>query len=428
MSAEAGCVIRGSNKVFDVERLSKAVTRPGHPIAMLVMIVLIAGVQACSTPARLPAQPDDQLTQATVLGIPNARFYPDEQGAELFQEGMASVQKEMAALGVTDMSQLPPVYYLAISGGGGDGAFGAGLLNGWTETGTRPEFKLVTGISTGSLIAPFAFLGPDYDDDLKRVYTTIQDSDVYTERGITAVFDDDAMLDTTPLYDLISQIVDDEMMAGFAREYEKGRLLLIASTNLDARQTVIWNIGAIAASGKPGALELIHKILLASAAMPVGFPPVMFDVELDGVTYQEMHVDGGAVAQLILYPAAVGEKAKALMEQQHISRERHAYIIRNGKLTYETSPVERSTLPIAGQAVSTMISSSGINDLYRVYFICQEDGVDYNLAYIDSDFDLPEPDTLFDKTYMNALFDYGYDLGKTGYSWKKYPPYLNIEE
>jgi hypothetical protein len=217
------------------------------------------------------------------------------------------------------------------------------------------------------------------------------------------------------------------MMAGFAREYEKGRMLLIASTNLDARQTVIWNIGAIASSGQPGALELIHKILLASAAMPVGFPPVMMDVEVDGVAYQEMHVDGGAVAQLILYPPAVGEQAKAYMEQHHLTRERHAYVIRNGKLTYDTTAVDRSTLTIAGQAVSTMISSSGINDLYRVYFICQEDGVDYNLAYIDSDFAVPSPDALFDKVYMNALYDYGYNLAKSGYPWKKQPPYLSLE-
>jgi len=393
-----------------------------------VAVLVVMGVaQACSTPARLPAQPADHLTEATVLDLPNARFYPDEQTAELFHEALEALQREMAALGTTDMSQLPPVDYLAISGGGGDGAFGAGLLVGWTEAGTRPEFKLVTGISTGSLIAPFAFLGPDYDDDLKRVYTTIQDSDVYTERGFTAVFDNDAMLDTTPLFNLISEIVDDDMMAGIAREYEKGRLLLVASTNLDARQTVIWNIGAIAASGKPGAKDLVHNILLASAAMPVGFPPVMFDVDYDGQTYQEMHVDGGAVAQLILYPAAVGEEAKEFMAQQHVSRERHAYIIRNGRLTYDASPVERSTLPIAGQAVSTMISSSGLNDLYRVYFICQEDGVDFNLAYIDNDFDQPEPDDLFDKAYMNALYEYGYNLGKNGYPWKKQPPYLKAQ-
>jgi predicted patatin/cPLA2 family phospholipase len=396
-------------------------------LSAVLVVVAVVAVQACSTPQRMPSQPPDQLTQATVLGIPNARYYPDEQGAELFQEGMMSVQREMAALGVTDLSQLPPAYYLAISGGGGDGAFGAGLLNGWTEAGTRPEFKLVTGISTGSLIAPFAFLGSDYDAQLKRVYTTIQDSDVYTERGLTAVFDSDAMLDTTPLFGIISDIVDEDMMAAIAREYEKGRMLLVASTNLDARQTVIWNIGAIAASGKPGALDLIHKILLASAAMPVGFPPVMFDVEVDGVTYQEMHVDGGAVAQLILYPPAVGEQAKAMMEQQHITRERVAYVIRNGRLSYEAAPVDRSTLTIAGQAVSTMISSSGINDLYRVYFICQEDGVDYNLAYIDSGFGEPEPDDLFDKAYMNDLFEYGYDLARNGYPWKKAPPYLKIE-
>ena len=259
---------------------------------------------------------------------------------------------------------------------------------------------------------------------IKKLYTTIDDSDIFSERGFTAVFFDDALMDTTPLYGIIASYVDDDMLAAIAREYEKGRLLFIGSTNLDARRGVIWNIGAIAASGQPGALELIHKILLASAAIPLAFPPVMVDVEVDGVAYHEMHVDGGAVAQLFLYPPSVGEQIKAYMEETGFTRERHAYIIRNGALTRELKAVERETLSIAGQAVATMIYMSGVNDLYRVYFVTQIDGVGYNLAYIDDDFDAPPPEGMFDPVYMNALFEYGYDLGRSGYPWKKTPPYL----
>jgi hypothetical protein len=187
---------------------------------------------------------------------------------------------------------------------------------------------------------------------------------------------------------------------------------------------VIWNIGAIAASGHPDAGELVHKILLASAAMPMAFPPVMIDVERDGQPYQEMHVDGGAIAQLFLYPPSVGVKLQEMRDETGMTRERHAFIIRNGSLAGGWSTVDRATLSIGGQAVSTMIMMSGINDLYRVYLTTQIDGVDYNLAYIEDDFEPPPTEGMFDPVYMEALFDYGYNLGRSGYAWKKAPPYL----
>ena len=172
--------------------------------------------------------------------------------------------------------------YLAVSGGGDNGAFGAGLMNGWTETGTRPEFKMVTGVSTGALIAPFAFLGPDYDAALREVYTTMTPEKVYRARGLSAALFDDAMADTTPLAEMIAKYADQKMFDAIAREYQKGRLLLIGTTDLDAQRPVIWNIGAIAASGHPEALELFRKILRASAAIPGAFQPVLIDVEIDG--------------------------------------------------------------------------------------------------------------------------------------------------
>ena len=201
--------------------------------------------------------------------------------------------------------KLPPVNYLAVSGGGDNGAFGAGLMNGWTETGTRPEFKMVTGVSTGALIAPFAFLGSDYDATLREVYTTMTPEKVYRARGFSAALYDDAMADTTPLSQVIAGYADQKMFDAIAREYQKGRLLMIGTTDLDAQRPVIWNIGALAASGHPGALDLFRKILRASAAIPGAFQPVLIDVEIDGRKYQEMHVDGGAIAQLFLYPASI---------------------------------------------------------------------------------------------------------------------------
>ena len=258
----------------------------------------------------------------------------------------------------------------------------------------------MTGVSTGALIAPFAFLGPDYDRQLRDVYTTISADDIFSERGLIGGIFDDAMADTTPLWELISRYVDAPMMAAIAREYQKGRLLLIGTTDLDAERANIWNIGAIAASGHPGALDLVRKILRASSAVPGFFQPVMIDVELDGKPYQELHVDGGAIAQMFLYPPNIDMRKIA-------HRERTAYLIRNAREDPEWADVERRTLSIAGRAISTMIHSSGTNDLLRIYFVTQRDGVDYNLAYIGSDFSAPQAGD-FDKAYMNALFDYAY--------------------
>jgi predicted patatin/cPLA2 family phospholipase len=313
---------------------------------------------------------------------------------------------------------LPPVSYLAVSGGGDNGAFGAGLMNGWTETGTRPEFKMVTGVSPGALIAPFAFLGPDYDATLREVYTTMTPERVYRARSfIAGALFDDAMADNAPFAQLIEGYANQKMFDAIAREYQRGRLLMIGTTDLDAQRPVIWNIGALAASGHPGALDLFRKILRASAAIPGAFPPMLIDVELDGRKYQEMHVDGGAIAQLFLYPASID------LSKSGVRRVRHAYIIRNDPLDPDYSASKRSTLPIAARAINTMLATSGKNDVLRTYFVSQRDGVDYNLAYIGTDFKAPKPGE-FDQVYMNALYQYGYQQAKSGRAWHKAPPGL----
>jgi predicted patatin/cPLA2 family phospholipase len=336
----------------------------------------------------------------------------------MIQEGMRSLEREMAALRAEGKNptraNLPTAYYLAVSGGGDNGAFGAGLLNGWSETGTRPEFRMVTGVSTGALIAPFAFLGPQYDPVLREVYTTLTPDRIFRTRGLSAALFNDAMADTSPLADVIAKYADEKMFAAIAREYNEGRLLLIGTTDLDAQRPVIWNIGALAASGKPEALPLFHKILRASAAIPGLFQPVMIDVELDGKKYQEMHVDGGTMAQLFLYPPTL--EAGRLLKRKRI-----AYIIRNARLDPDYSKAERQTISIAGRAINTMLAASGHNDILRTYFISLRDGVDYNLAYIGADFTL-EKKGEFEQAYMQALFQYGYEQARSGREWHKQPP------
>jgi predicted patatin/cPLA2 family phospholipase len=405
------------------QSISTATDTSALPVARMwrwaracVAAFFVLAAAGCAAPERMASVPSADTVRALPLGIANARFFPGVQVAELKAEWELALDRQRQVLGLTAEAKLPPANFLAISGGGDNGAFGSGLLVGWTEAGNRPEFQFVTGVSTGALIAPFAFLGPDYDRQLRDVYTTISADDVFIERGFIGGIFGDAMSDTTPLWELISHYVDEPLVAALAREYEKGRLLLIGTTDLDAQRPSIWNIGAIAASGNPGALDLIRKILRASSAIPGIFQPVMIDVELSGKHYQELHVDGGAIAQMFLYPASIDARKFA-------DRERKAYLIRNAREDPEWADVERSTLSIAGRAISTMIHTSGSNDLLRIYFVTQRDGVDYNLAYIGSDFSAPRAGE-FDKAYMNALFDYAYQQARHGYPWLKVPPIL----
>jgi len=242
----------------------------------------------CSTLDRVAPMPPAVADQVTVLGIQNARFWPDTHGDELVREGIEALDRERAAAGLTGSSNrgpngnLPPANFLALSGGGDDGAFGAGLICGWSDSGKMPNFKLVTGVSTGSMIAPFAFLGGSYINRLRTLYTTIKPDDISEDRGLFGALFGEALADTKPLYQLISRYVDEQMLADIARGYGSGRLLLIGTTSLDEQRPVIWNMGAIAASGHPGALDLTRKVLLASASIPGAFPPVMIEVEAAG--------------------------------------------------------------------------------------------------------------------------------------------------
>ncbi|MCG3123945.1 MAG: hypothetical protein GIKADHBN_02383 [Phycisphaerales bacterium] len=386
----------------------------------LATAVVTCGLTACSSPHRYPAVPSDIADRAIALNNPAIRSWYLPMHEEFLDEiRRVSVLELKVREEAGQTGPLPTAYYLAISGGGANGAYGAGLLCGWTARGDRPNFKVVTGISTGALTAPFAFLGPAYDDRLKHVYTTVTTDQICTKRGLLSAFYDDALMDTAPLRKLMAELIDEQMMRDIAKEYAKGRLLMVATTNLDANRAVVWNVGAIASSGHPDALGLIHKVLAASAAIPAAFPPVMIDVEVDGKQYQEMHVDGGAKAQVFLYPPTLQLKTSGAAAG--MDRQRAAYIIRNSRLDPEWADVERLTLSIAGRAIASMIQTQGVGDLYRIYVITQRDGVAYNLASIPSTFD-KKPKEDFDPVYMSALFDVGYQQALTGDPWTHTPP------
>jgi hypothetical protein len=381
------------------------------------------GLAGCASPVRGPAVPRGRAIGATVLGLPNERFHPQSSTAPIDRAFMATVARGQAFRGAPPGVFNQPLNVLAVSGGAEDGAFGAGVLCGWSEKGTRPTFDLVTGVSTGALIAPFAFLGASYDDGLRAVFTTITASDVLRQRWLTAAIFDDALADTAPLLGMLTRYLTEAMLADIAKAHREGRMLLIGTTDLDAQVPVIWNIGAIADSGHPLAASVIRRVLLASASVPGAFTPVMFDVTLDGSSHQEMHVDGGAFAQAFLYPPSLTRERRERMRLRQPVAPATAYIIRNARLDPQWAPVNRRTMGIAGRAISTMIAASGVNDVFRIYNTTQRDDVGFNLAFIGPDFtgELTAP---FDQSYMRALFAYGFERARVGYPWAKSPPNL----
>jgi hypothetical protein len=365
--------------------------------------------------------PARSTSAATVLGLPNERFFVAEGTAGLEREFFSAIERRQRLLGVPIDQRTSKMDLLAISGGGEDGAFGAGLLCGWTDHGSRPSFELVTGVSTGALTAPFAFLGSAYDAQLREVYTGITAAEVLRQRHLTSALFDDALADNSPLFNTISRYVNETMMADIAKGYREGRLLLIGSTNLDAQVPVIWNVGAIAASGHPRALELVRKLMLASAAIPGAFPPTMIDVQVDGQPHQEMHVDGGAIAQVFLYPQSVTEIRRERLRRREPVMPLTAYVIRNARLDADWAAVDRRTMGIAARAISTMIASAGYNDVIRIFNTTQRDQVDYNLAFIGPEFQVTL-NSPFEQAYMRALFDNGYARARRGFDWAKQPP------
>ena len=393
--------------------------KPANSWVTVALLLILTG--CASTPERQPLPPEYTL-KAVIPGIPDARFWGDEWptfAAEMFETfTVADFQREFDA--VYDR----PHNYLAISGGGANGAFGAGLLVGWTATGERPEFSMVTGVSTGALTAPFAFLGPDYDAEMKEVYTSTTTHDIATKRNVLDAAFGDSMTDTAPLKRLIAKYIDAEMIEAIAREHKRGRRLFVGTVNLDAARSVIWNIGAIAASDYPQKAELIRELLRASAAIPVAFPPVFISVEAEGKRYDEMHVDGGTGSQVFVYPAAADWRL--VTEKLKVHGKPQVYVIRNSFLDPDYQGMKRNVLPIASRTIDSLIRTQGVGDLYQIYALCRRDGNDFNLAYIPSDF-TEEPTEGFDPVYMKKLLDRGYQMALEGYPWDKAPPGFILE-
>lgn len=391
--------------------------RLGVQVSQLVVVFFLLIFVGCSSTSVRKMVPPELTSKVEIEGIPEARFWGNEWPRFSLKrlESYTDADYKENFSGVYDKEH----HYLAISGGGANGAFGAGLLTGWTASGTRPEFTMVTGVSTGALAAPFVFLGSDYDAELKKVYTGTSTKDILIKRNIFNSLFGDSMSDTKPLRKLIARYVTADIVDNIGMEHKQGRRLYIGTVNLEAGRSVIWNIGAIAGSDSPGKLDLIHDILLASSAIPVAFPPVAIPVVNNGMQYNELHVDGGTGSQVFVYPAAVDWKRIAM--KLKVKGKPKIYVIRNSFIEPNYQGINRKIMPIASRSIDSLIRTQGIGDLYQIYALCKRDGNDFNLAYIPPEF-TEKSNEEFDTVYMGKLYEFGFQMAKNGYPWLKAPP------
>jgi Patatin-like phospholipase len=359
-----------------------------------------AAVAAAQQPKQLPARIPFTAAKdaaAGIPGMPDARFWAD------------SIADFKAAL------PPKPGPWIAFSSGGADGAFGAGLLNGLTESGKRPDYVVVTGVSTGALMAPFVFAGPKYDAAL-RAYTKITAADVF-EIGNTG----ESFLDSWPLKELIAKQITPELLADIAAAHQAGRRLFIVTTNLDAERSMVWNMGAIAAhaadkSGGDAALKLFRAVMLASSAIPGGFPPVLIDVEADGKQFAEMHVDGGVGGQFFVAPPAL-----MAATSDYKLPATALYVVINTGLQPDFHVVDRSTPSVLTNTVGAAVKVDTRLMIDRAYVAAKRSDVPFNVASIPADFSAPSRGP-FDPDYMAALFQVGEEMGRSATPFANEPP------
>lgn len=313
-----------------------------------------------------------------------------------------------------------PFNILALSGGGPGGAYGAGLLYGWKEQGSIPEFDVVTGISTGSIMASFAFLGNEHIDELKNIFTTLKTEHLYKSSWLSW-FSEAAINDPSPLKQLLTNGINEAFLAKIAAEHHKGRRLYMGTTNIDTGQLVVWDMGAIASSDRADKAQRYRDIVYASSAVPIIFPPQLFEVEANGRQYSQMHVDGGLYSNVFMIGMLVNwAKVLKLNEDASLNFDSNLYVVANRKYreghAYKPVPLE------SGRVIESLllIATDLLFDrtIYRLYESVQRQNIKFHLATIPNDSDFISSPMAFIPEEMQALFDVAYQQTITGYQWK----------
>ena len=384
------------------------------PVALIG--VLLAG---CATPRKDCVPPD--LAMQPMRDVATT---PDEepiQEPDVLAALQKTMQREQSAKPAPNRT---PQNYLALSGGGVYGAFTVGVLNGWTESGRRPQFDVVTGISTGALIATFAFLGPEYDEVIRAYTLPEKTPNLYKPRRPLSLIYADSLVTVEPLKRMIEAAITPDVLCEVAAAHAAGRRLYVGTTNLDSRRLVVWDMGAIASSNRPDALKLYRDIILASSAVPGVFPPVYIDVEIDGQQYREMHVDGGVTSAVFFQPFMLNVDKNNVRSRAGSN----LYVIEAGKIYADPQCVEPRFFKIAGSTVRSMLYTSGRNDLYRIYTLSLITGVNFHLAAVPQDFAMNLESLKPDVKEMRRLYELGLCFGRSGQEWLTKPNDTGVEE
>lgn len=392
--------------------------RRGRALLGLLMC-LAATVTGCGTLIRNPVPPE-LTTEAIVPGMPDVRGWAAHASRAMQDDLVLSYKQESRADFPAGADGRVQYSHLLLSGGGANGAFGAGMLNGWTKTGARPVFKIVTGVSTGALMAPYAFLGSKYDGALRELYTTTRSQNIFVSGSlfgmISQLFFGEALTDTGPLASMIAQHVDEQFVREVAQAHQQGRRLYIGTADLDAQRFVVWNMGLIAQASYPDKVRLFRKVMLASASIPVVFPPVFFDVEAGGRLFDEMHVDGG-VAAMVFFNAGLFSPSVARVAAGAAPGEDRIFVIHNGQLAPPTpTPTPRTVRGISSRVLEAAGRSAVIGDLFRIYTIAQREGAEYRWVTIPDDVNL-RGDEFFDPVLMTSLYELGFKRALAGGEW-----------
>ena len=365
------------------------------PIAILFICLTLQG--CAHTAFREPTSSQGDAPNAIRTLGPDQRF--------------STLPSESVARRVRAQRAGQPVNILALSGGGADGAFGAGALVGLTRSKLRPQFSVVTGVSTGALIAPYAFLGPDWDDQLVEVYTSGRAEHLLHSRGLGALFGS-SVYSGTPLKQLVDRYATDALIQAVAREASTGRLLLVATTDVSTGEPVIWDLGSIAMNGGAGARALFRDVLVASASVPGLFPPVVIRVQEQQALYDEVHVDG-TVSVPFFVPLAFVEPTRDASDPSHGAV---VYVIVDGRLSEQPAPLRLRARSILSRSVS-----AGLNHMLRTTLEltatdAELEGAQFQFAAIPLAY--PERRSFDFRTQsMRSLFQYGYQCAQAGRLW-----------